>query len=167
MMISAFGVSLSLFLLQAQTIEAFVLPSSTGNCKSMESCNFEIRQSLPREFQTRRFAALDDEDDYDEDDHDDDNGPLAKGLDSVSWLPTVRGAKGDNMPIDSAKEVRFKRLGMWATKSIGPKQENYPSAFPVFIVVLSHPYSFFYREPRFFPSSRWVELYTHPIRNTC
>ena len=106
-MVSAFGVSLSLFLLQAQTIEAFVLPSTSSNCKSIELCKFQTRQSLPREFQTRRFAGLDDEDDFDEDDYDDDNGPLAKGLDSVSWLPTVSGAKGDNMPIDSAKEVRF------------------------------------------------------------
>ena len=105
MMISAFGVSLSLFLLQAHSVEAFVLPSTTGNSKSINSWKYQTAHSLPRDFQTRRFAGLDDEED--EDDYDEDNGPLAKGLNSVSWLPTVDGAKGDNMPIDSAKEVRY------------------------------------------------------------
>ena len=58
----------------------------------------------------RRFAGLDDDDDDDEDEYDEDDdakGPLANGIDSVSWLPSVEGAKGDNMPIESTKEVRF------------------------------------------------------------
>lgn len=57
---------------------------------------------------TRQFlsAADEDEDDDDEEDDDDDQkGPLSNGVDSVSWLPSVVGAKGDNMPITTAKEV--------------------------------------------------------------
>ena len=102
----AFGVSLSLFLLQSQTTRAFVLPTcSIGSSNGIEAWHCETRQSLPREFQTRRFAGLDE--DEDEDDYDEDKGPLSKGIDSVSWLPSVDGAKGDNMPIDSVKEVRL------------------------------------------------------------
>ncbi len=110
----AFGVFLSLFLLQSQTTGAFVLPSTscspTASSRSLNSWYCNERQSLPREIETRRFAGLDDheeeEDDDDDEDEFDDKGPLAKGIDSVSWLPTVNGAKGDNMPIDSAAEVR-------------------------------------------------------------
>ena len=102
----ALSVSFALFLLQSQTTGAFVLPSTTscsvGNSKSLDTwyCN------VPREFETRMFMGLDEDDDDDDDDFDDDKGPLAKGIDSVSWLPTVNGAKGDNMPIDTAAEVR-------------------------------------------------------------
>jgi Lon protease-like protein len=45
---------------------------------------FGVRKS------SRIFAASDDDDDYD--DYDDDAEPLSKGIDSVSWLPTVAGA---------------------------------------------------------------------------
>jgi Lon protease-like protein len=44
---------------------------------------------------SRLFAATDDDDDDDDDyddDYDDDAEPLSKGIDSVSWLPTVAGA---------------------------------------------------------------------------
>lgn len=40
-----------------------------------------------------RVYAFSDEDDEDEDDEDD--GPLSKGIDSVSWLPSVKGKKGN------------------------------------------------------------------------
>jgi hypothetical protein len=48
---------------------------------------------------TRLYAAEDDEDDDDETSL----GPLGKGIDSVSWLPSVVGEKGE--PIAGAKEV--------------------------------------------------------------
>ena len=51
---------------------------------------------------TRLFASSDDDDD---DEEEEGGGPLAKGVDSVSWLPTVLGRKGDNMPISDVKEV--------------------------------------------------------------
>jgi len=103
----ALGISLSLFLLQSQTTGAFVLPTTScssvaGNSKGLDSsyCN------VPREFETRRFMGLDDDDEEDDDDDgfEDDKGPLAKGIDSVSWLPSVDGAKGDNMPINTPPE---------------------------------------------------------------
>mmetsp|Transcript_7314 Transcript_7314/g.15657 ORF Transcript_7314/g.15657 Transcript_7314/m.15657 type:complete len:465 (-) Transcript_7314:148-1542(-) len=104
----AFGAALGIFLLQ-NTVTAFVSPStscSAGISQCLETAAFtehvKDRSSLPREFSTRRFAALDDDDE--DDDDDDDKGPLAKGIDSVSWLPSVAGAKGDNMPITSTKE---------------------------------------------------------------
>lgn len=45
---------------------------------------------------TRIWALADDEDDDDDEDEEDDDedNPLAMGIDSVSWLPTVVGAKG-------------------------------------------------------------------------
>jgi len=90
-----------------------VLPSTTGsigNSRSLESAPYNDHRKLAsfhRESLTRRFAGLDNDDDDDDDDEDgiDDKGPLANGIDSVSWLPSVDGAKGDNLPIDSAKEV--------------------------------------------------------------
>ena len=112
-MMIGFGASLSVLLLQSQSIAAFVLPSTTcsvGNSRGLEPSVQCSISSFPRESVslTRRFAALDDdEDDDDDEDYDDDEGPLANGIDSVSWLPSVAGAKGDNMPIDSTKEVRY------------------------------------------------------------
>jgi hypothetical protein len=63
---------------------------------------WNAQQSLTRRF----LSAADEEEDEDEDEDDDDErkGPLSNGVDSVSWLPSVVGAKGDNMPITSAKE---------------------------------------------------------------
>lgn len=61
---------------------------------------------------TRRFLAAGDDDeldDDDDDDYDEEKGPLSNGVDSVSWLPSVVDAKGDNMPITSAKEVRTEK----------------------------------------------------------
>lgn len=48
----------------------------------------------------------DDDDDDEEDDEDgneDDEDPLGDGVDSVSWLPSVVGAKGKE--VTSAREV--------------------------------------------------------------
>ena len=56
----------------------------------------------------RRLSVSDNEEDDDDDDDDmfdEERGPLANGVDSVSWLPSVMGRKGDNMPITSKKEV--------------------------------------------------------------
>jgi len=64
---------------------------------------------------TRRFAALDDDDE--DDAAFDEKGPLAKGIDSVSWLPSVAGAKGDNMPITSMEKVRDKTCSSHATRA--------------------------------------------------
>ena len=103
----SFGAALGIFLL-LNTATAFVSPStacSAGISRCLETAAFTNRSSLPREFSTRRFAALDDEDDDDEEEEDE-QGPLSKGIDSVSWLPSVAGAKGDNTPITSTKEVR-------------------------------------------------------------
>jgi hypothetical protein len=56
---------------------------------------------------SRLFLSADDDDEDEEDDDTEQKGPLSNGIDSVSWLPSVSGARGDNMPITSAKEVRF------------------------------------------------------------
>ena len=106
----AFGAALSLFLLQNQAT-GFVVPSASSSigrnqCFEAASATFTSHKkcgSFRHESLTRRFAALDDDD---EDDGFDESGPLAKGIDSVSWLPSVSGAKGDNMPITSTTEVR-------------------------------------------------------------
>ena len=53
----------------------------------------------PMGFLVRRFAALDDDDDEEDDEDDDDEDdidtlePLADGIDSVSWLPSVKDSK--------------------------------------------------------------------------
>jgi hypothetical protein len=60
-------------------------------------------QKAPRAMVTRLYAA----DDEDEDDDDEQEGPLGKGVDSVSWLPSVAGEKGGE--ISGAKEVSLCR----------------------------------------------------------
>jgi hypothetical protein len=45
----------------------------------------------------------DEDDDHDEDDDDDDD-PLSKGIDSVSWLPSVVGAKGSTEAVKGTRE---------------------------------------------------------------
>ena len=103
---------LCLFLLQSQATVAFVAPSTTcsvenGRSMGCVKCNeYQKHMQFRREKLTRRLAGLDDEYEDDEDEVDE-KGPLANGIDSVSWLPSVDGAKGDNMPIESVKEVRF------------------------------------------------------------
>ena len=52
----------------------------------------------PMGFLVRRFAALDDDDEEDDEDDDDEDDidtlePLADGIDSVSWLPSVKDSK--------------------------------------------------------------------------
>eukprot|EP00535_Pseudo-nitzschia_heimii_P000452 CAMPEP_0197174120 /NCGR_PEP_ID=MMETSP1423-20130617/781_1 /TAXON_ID=476441 /ORGANISM="Pseudo-nitzschia heimii, Strain UNC1101" /LENGTH=464 /DNA_ID=CAMNT_0042623017 /DNA_START=168 /DNA_END=1562 /DNA_ORIENTATION=+ len=106
------GANLVFLLLKSPTTLSFVLPSkkySVGGSRKFVTSrrNQHTDRSLsPRGSLVRRFAALDDDEDDDEDEDDDfdDKGPLANGIDSVSWLPSVDGAKGDNMPIDSAKD---------------------------------------------------------------
>ena len=109
----AFGVYLFIFLLQNQAA-AFLLPStcSVGRNQHLKTVNFieNEKHIFHQKCLTRRFGALDNDEDEDDDDDeydDEDKGPLANGIDSVSWLPSVEGAKGDNMPIESTKEVRF------------------------------------------------------------
>jgi len=47
--------------------------------------------STPRRVTTRRWLALDDDDEED-DFEDEEDEPLSEGVDSVSWLPTLKGA---------------------------------------------------------------------------
>ena len=106
-----FGVNLVFLLLKSPTTSSFVLPSKTytvGNRRifGIARCNQQTNRLRSHHGSwTRRFAGSNDEED--DDDDFDDKGPLANGIDSVSWLPSVDGAKGDNMPIESAKEVRY------------------------------------------------------------
>ena len=51
---------------------------------------------------TRLFASLEDDDDEEDDDHDDEEeddntNPLGKGVNSVSWLPSVVGQSGQEI----------------------------------------------------------------------
>jgi hypothetical protein len=46
----------------------------------------------------------DDEEDDDEDEDEDDEDPLSKGIDSVSWLPSVVGAKGSTEALKGTRE---------------------------------------------------------------
>jgi hypothetical protein len=46
-----------------------------------------------------------DEDEDDDDDDDDSNEPLGNGVDSVSWLPSVMGAK--SIAVSGMRMVRF------------------------------------------------------------
>ncbi|MGK3762302.1 MAG: hypothetical protein ACI8RD_014620 [Bacillariaceae sp.] len=106
------GVSLSLVLLQKHQADAFLLPSTcpTGRTLYLETSTFignRHQQVIhQRSSLIPRFAGSDDDDEEDEYDDDAEEGPLAKGIDSVSWLPSVEGAKGDNTPIESTKQVR-------------------------------------------------------------
>ena len=45
-----------------------------------------------------------DDDDDDDDDDEDDEDPLSKGIDSVSWLPTVVGAKASSDKVTGTRE---------------------------------------------------------------
>ena len=67
---------------------------------------------------TTRLFLVDDDDEAedDDDDDDDDEDPLGDGVDSVSWLPSVIGAKGKE--ISSAREVSRKT-------GFKEKDENY------------------------------------------
>jgi len=99
-----------IFLLQNYRAAAFLLPSTcpVGRIIRLETDAFVNNQKhgIYRRSLIRRFAvADDDEDDEDEEEEEyDDRGPLAKGIDSVSWLPSVEGAKGSNMPIETTKQ---------------------------------------------------------------
>mmetsp|Transcript_7054 Transcript_7054/g.20487 ORF Transcript_7054/g.20487 Transcript_7054/m.20487 type:complete len:463 (+) Transcript_7054:586-1974(+) len=103
----AFGAALAIFLLQNQAA-AFVFPSTActlGGSRCLEPATLLEQQPnafVRQKSVTRRFAALDDDDE--DDAAFDEKGPLAKGIDSVSWLPSVAGAKGDNMPITSMEK---------------------------------------------------------------
>jgi hypothetical protein len=70
-------------------------------------CSGEFN-SLRRTILTRRLAAVGDDEEEEEDEEEDleQKGPLSNGINSVSWLPSVSGAKGDNMPISSVRDVR-------------------------------------------------------------
>jgi len=99
-----------IFLLQNYRAAAFLLPSTcpVGRIIRLETDAFvnNHKHGIYRRSLIRRFAvADDDEDDEDEEEEEyDDRGPLAKGIDSVSWLPSVEGAKGSNMPIETTKQ---------------------------------------------------------------
>jgi hypothetical protein len=69
------------------------------NSRMVTSTTSPNKLSLSRTTVVRRLAA--DDDDLDADDYEE--GPLGKGVDSVSWLPSVVGKKGESVP--SAKEV--------------------------------------------------------------
>ena len=74
---------------------------------------------------TRRFLAADDDDEDFDDDDLEEKGPLSDGVDSVSWLPSVVGAKGDNMPITSStKEVSRLKSVLVALKTTIAKDCN-------------------------------------------
>mmetsp|Transcript_7313 Transcript_7313/g.15654 ORF Transcript_7313/g.15654 Transcript_7313/m.15654 type:complete len:223 (-) Transcript_7313:407-1075(-) len=91
----AFGAALGIFLLQ-NTVTAFVSPStscSAGISQCLETAAFtehvKDRSSLPREFSTRRFAALDD------DDEDDDDGPAAQEYAPPTTVPDADLTAGE------------------------------------------------------------------------
>lgn len=123
----------------------------------------------PKSQLTRRRLASDENDDDDDDEDDEEyeeqSGPLKDGVDSVSWLPSVIGAKGDKMPITSAKEVS---LFLNAREAVGF------SVFYALVMVLSpietHIPVLFVSIPirarKFFLSFLSVALFTLPTRNT-
>lgn len=81
--------------------------SATGAIISTKSSTLGYCQSsVPRDSSRvlRKLAAGDDEEDDDELD-----GPLSKGVDSVSWLPTVIGAESVEATGDSGGEVSILR----------------------------------------------------------
>mmetsp|Transcript_50573 Transcript_50573/g.54693 ORF Transcript_50573/g.54693 Transcript_50573/m.54693 type:complete len:457 (+) Transcript_50573:112-1482(+) len=93
-----------IFLLQNYRATAFLLPSNIRLETNVFVNNPE--HGIYRRYLIRQFAVANDDDDEEEDEEEeyDDRGPLAKGIDSVSWLPSVEGAKGSNMPIETTKQ---------------------------------------------------------------
>jgi Lon protease-like protein len=79
-------------------IDAFA-PASFGVARRATSgptlASSESSPALQRQSSTCRRLAIDDDEDDEDDDDLDDLEPLAEGIDSVSWLPTVLGGKGD------------------------------------------------------------------------
>lgn len=70
-------------------------PSFLSNHIMTTTKNLVAREPF-RRMSLRRFLALDDDDDEDDEEEDEEeiDGPLSKGIDSVSWLPSVVGARG-------------------------------------------------------------------------
>ena len=87
----ALTVALALCGAAISTTSAFTVPRRVQHAPSITTISSSNALSLSRrptiKSTTYRRAAAEDEDDdsYDE--------PLAKGVDSVAWLPTVAGAK--------------------------------------------------------------------------
>jgi hypothetical protein len=119
-------------------------------------------KKLSRTTVVRRLAA--DDDDWDADDYEE--GPLGKGIDSVSWLPSVVGKKGESIP--SAKEVSDNKMlregrmhaqgyrqSNWATLRLTlPFSQNDSLFSPVF------------RALKFFLFSHWVGSSTRQTVST-
>jgi hypothetical protein len=105
-----FLLSLAALSSYAFSVDAFMTRHGTSNgLTTTFGANSNVKLLQPtRGFNTQLYAADDDDDDYDDDDDDDeDEGPLAKGVDSVSWLPTVAGGEGED--ISGVREVRLFR----------------------------------------------------------
>ena len=109
-----------IFLLQKFRTDGFLVPPSCCNNRvatiSSVTNAYHVKNNEDPKANQRslvcRFGAVDgdddeEDDDYDDDDDDDDDdSPLSKGIDSVSWLPSVDGAKSEKIPIESVKLVR-------------------------------------------------------------
>jgi hypothetical protein len=84
----------------------YIHPAETGSCgsKILVINPFKHGAGTPL---SQLFMVDDDEEEDDDDDDDDDdderdsNDPLGNGIDSVSWLPTVVGAKGKEISTPS------------------------------------------------------------------
>lgn len=88
------------------TVQLALSPPSPGISTRSFVLGFRAQPSLARgSIVFRKLAAGDDEEDDDELE-----GPLSKGVDSVSWLPTVIGAKSVESPGDSSEEVSKKAV---------------------------------------------------------
>jgi hypothetical protein len=86
----------------AQTVDAFVPRSRTSS--QLTPVGAAAAPKTIRFVSTRLYAVDDDDDDEDDEDEDDEN-PLGKGIDSVSWLPSVAGQSAGE-EVSSIKEVR-------------------------------------------------------------
>jgi hypothetical protein len=89
----------------AQTVDAFVPRSRTST--QLTPVGATAAPKTIGFVSTRLYAVDDDDEDaYDDDDEDeDDENPLGKGIDSVSWLPSVAGQSAGE-DVSSIKEVR-------------------------------------------------------------
>lgn len=95
------ALSLALLCSFALDTDAFV-PQKARKNSAVALLNSKVGPRVTHGIETRLFAS-DSDDGFDDEDEDEDD-PLGKGIDSVSWLPSVIGAR--SVDISSVKKVR-------------------------------------------------------------
>ena len=91
-------------------VHGFVVDTRQGavvNSRRRTQHEFALTQSLHSLRKQSALRMVDDDDDEEDDDYDEEEWPLADGIDSVSWLPSVIDAKDIDNPKISRDDSEF------------------------------------------------------------